>query len=115
MCGVDIQSQAAYELALKGVIRPETNDQPLIYGIKLIEFKPPQFTLEIHAINETEEFLAMLLHDIALELKSVAHTTGISCIRFGPFTLDNSLMRRHWNLKGALHSIHDCKQVLENI
>lgn len=115
MCGVDIQSQAGYELALKGVIRPENNQEPIIYGIRLIEFKPPSFTLEIHAINEDEQFLAMLLHDIAIEMKSVAHCSGISCIRYGPFTLENSLLRRHWNLKGALYSISDCKNVIENI
>lgn len=115
LCGVDIQTQAGYELALKGTIRPESSDQPLIYGIKLIEFNPPNFTLEIHAVNESEEFLAMLLHEIAIEMKSVAHCVGISCIRYGPFNLDNTLLRRHWSLKGAIHSISDCKNVLENI
>lgn len=113
--GVDIQSEAAYQLALKGIIRPETYEQTCIYGIKLIEFKPPNFTLEIHSINESEDFLAMLLHDIAIEVKSVAHCTGISCIRFGPFALNNSLIRRHWTLKGAIHSINDNKNVFKNL
>ncbi|KAL5274584.1 TRUB2 family protein [Megaselia abdita] len=113
LCGVDIRSHAGYELASKGIIRPEINDQPLIYGIKIIEFKPPNFTLEIHVINENEEFLAMLVHDIAIELKSVAHCNGISCIRYGPFHIDNSLINRHWSLSGAVHSMNHCKNVLD--
>ena len=45
MCGVDLQSQAAYDLAVQGPIRPMVTNIPLIYGIRCIEFKRPYFTI----------------------------------------------------------------------
>ena len=45
MCGVDMQSQSAYELAIKGPIRPAMSNIPLIYSIRCIEYKRPYFTL----------------------------------------------------------------------
>lgn len=45
MCGVDLQSQAAYELAVKGPLRPSQSDIPVVYSIKCVEFKPPEFTI----------------------------------------------------------------------
>jgi len=43
--GVDIQSQTAYELAVKGLIKPANSKIPLLYGIKCIHFQPPDFTI----------------------------------------------------------------------
>lgn len=45
MCGVDMQSQTAYELAVKGPIRPVASNIPLLYSIRCIEFKRPYFTI----------------------------------------------------------------------
>lgn len=45
MCGVDIQSQAAYEMAVQGPLRPAESNIPLIYGLRCIEFKKPYFTI----------------------------------------------------------------------
>lgn len=45
MCGVDIQSQAAYELAAQGPIRPDESNIPLIYSMRCIDFKKPYFTI----------------------------------------------------------------------
>lgn len=45
LCGVDIQSQTAYELAAKGPIRPANPKIPVIYGIKCVEFNLPDFTI----------------------------------------------------------------------
>lgn len=40
-----MQSQAAYELAVKGPIRPAVAEIPMVYTIKCVEFEPPEFTL----------------------------------------------------------------------
>ncbi|KAK9752958.1 P53 DNA-binding domain [Popillia japonica] len=64
LCGVDIQSQTAYELATQGLMRPATSKTPLIYGIRCIDFKLPEFTIEIQCINEYEMYLKSLIHDI---------------------------------------------------
>lgn len=45
--GVDIQTQEAYELAVRGLLRPRAGQEsnPMIYGIKCIEYDLPNFTL----------------------------------------------------------------------
>jgi len=48
--GVDIQSQKAYELACRGLLRPAADSQPafsgpVLYDIRCVQFKPPDFTL----------------------------------------------------------------------
>lgn len=105
LSGVDIQSQAAFNLAVKGTIRPTNRTQPMIYGIKLIEYRRPFFTIELHAINETEAYIATLIHEIGLHLKSVAHCVGIRCIRHGHFDLEHSLLRGDWSLQNILTSM----------
>ncbi|CAO1410188.1 unnamed protein product [Diamesa serratosioi] len=112
MCGVDLQSQAAYELAVQGPIRPADSKTPLIYGMRCIDFKKEYFTIEMHATNETEAYLGLLIHEIALNLKTVGHCTQIRCIRQSHFTLEDSLVRRHWNLQSILGSIHVSNQLL---
>lgn len=111
---VSIQSRAAFELAVKGPIRPTVNSVPLIYGIKCIEFRKPTstFTLEIHCINENESYLGILVHEIGLNLKSVAHCTQIRCIRNSYFNIESSLVRHQWNLQNILNNINECDQIL---
>ena len=44
--GVQPNSQEAYEMACQGIIRPQDSDSPpVLYGVKCIEFTPPDFTL----------------------------------------------------------------------
>ncbi|XP_058130395.1 pseudouridylate synthase TRUB2, mitochondrial [Anopheles ziemanni] len=105
LSGIDIQSQAAYELACGGTIRPTDNRQPMIYGIRLAEYRKPFFTIEVHAINETEAYLGELIHEIGINLKSCAHCTGIRCIRHGHFLLEDSLLKKDWNLQNVISAM----------
>lgn len=133
MCGVDIQSQAAFELAVQGPLRPAESSIPLIYSMRCIDFKKPHFTigkmtqrlfkllkinfeiiLEIHAVNESEHYLGILIHEIGLHLKTVAHCTQIRCIRQSHFTLDDTLLRRHWNLENIVNNMMHCQKVIES-
>lgn len=66
----------------------------------------------MHAMNETEAYLGVLIHEIALNLKTVGHCTQIRCIRQSHFTLEDSLVRRHWNLQSILGSISITNQLL---
>lgn len=113
LCGVDLQSQAAYEIACKGLIRPADNIQPVIYGIKLIDFQRPVFTLEIHAINENEDYLATLIHEMGIELRTVAHCQAIRCLRHGKFGIEDSLLRHGWNLAGVIKNMREQKQIIK--
>ncbi|ALC41203.1 CG7849 [Drosophila busckii] len=113
LCGVDLQTQAAYELACKGLLRPADNSQPVIYGIKLIHFERPHFTLELHAINENEQFLASLVHDMAIELRTVAHCSQLRCIRHAHFDVKDSLLRHGWHLAGIMKNLQEQRKILE--
>ncbi|XP_031625756.1 mitochondrial mRNA pseudouridine synthase Trub2 isoform X2 [Contarinia nasturtii] len=109
--GVDIQSQAAYELACKGLIRPANTKETVIYGIRNTEFTRNTFTMEVQAMNASEELLASLVLDIAVQLRTVAHCTKIRCTRYGYFSFEHSLLRSQWNLERILRSMHECQQI----
>lgn len=113
MAGVALDSQAAFELAAQGPIRPAETTIPVIYSIKLVELRKPFFTLEIHCIHESEEYLGLLVHEIALDMKSVAHCTGIRCIRYGHFKLDDAVLRHQWNLQSMLNSMSLCGGIVK--
>lgn len=42
---LDLQSQEAYEMAVRGVIRPMNKSPMLITGIRCLHFAPPEFLL----------------------------------------------------------------------
>ncbi|GFX16721.1 mitochondrial mRNA pseudouridine synthase Trub2 [Trichonephila clavipes] len=109
---LDIHSQAAYELASKGLIRPSGKTDPIIYGIRCIDFNLPGFTLEIQCINETDTYLAELVHQIGVYLKSSAVCVQLRRTQFGYFTLEHALLRKHWTLEHILNNITLCKQIL---
>lgn len=111
MSGLDIQSQDAYELACKGLIRPKNTKSPVIYGLRNIEFTGNTFTMEVQSMNASEVLLAELVFNIALQLRTVAHCTKIRCTRYGYFTYEDSLLRSHWNLQNVLESMHECQRI----
>ncbi|GAB1599192.1 mitochondrial mRNA pseudouridine synthase Trub2-like [Argonauta hians] len=109
---VDLQSQEAYELASRGLVRPALEKTPtILYGIKCIDFQPPDFTLEIHTIHERTTFLMALLHNIGLHLNSAAICSQIRRIRFGYFTLEHALLRKFWTVPDILDNINMCREL----
>ncbi|XP_052789334.1 pseudouridylate synthase TRUB2, mitochondrial-like [Mya arenaria] len=111
--GVDPQSQDAYELASRGIVRPSSLDTPpILYGVKCIHFNPPDFTLEIHAINEYCEYLAELVNDVGMQLKTTAVCTHIHRIRHGYFELSDALLYRKWNVGDILDNMKQCRRHL---
>lgn len=111
MSGLDIQSQAAYELACKGLIRPQNIKDMVIYGIRTTEFTGRTFTIEVQSMNAMESMLANLVLDIAVQLRTVACCTQIRCTRYGYFSFEDSLLRSHWNLQNVLRSMHECEKI----
>nr|AEE62206.1 unknown [Dendroctonus ponderosae] len=113
LCGVDMESQAAYDLAKQGLIRPANAKIPIIYGIKCVEFEGPHFTLEIQCVNEYEDYMTHIINEIGLKLRSVAHCTDIQCIRHSRFTLKDALLIKHWTLAGILDNMKTCSDVIK--
>ncbi|XP_075685715.1 pseudouridylate synthase TRUB2, mitochondrial [Rhinoderma darwinii] len=105
---VDLKSQEAYEMAVQGLLRPMVKSPPLILGVRCVEFSPPNFTLEIQCMHETQQYLRKLIHEIGLELRSSAVCTKVRRTRDGPFTLDCALTHGHWDLNSIFNSIKEC-------
>lgn len=111
LSGIDIQSQTAYELACKGLIRPKDVSMPMIYGIRSIGHIGKTFTLEVQAMNVTEEYLSRMIHTMGVQLKTAAHCMKIRCTRIGYFTYEQSLLRSHWNLQNVIQNMHECQKI----
>ena len=108
--GIDIKSDAGYKLASQGLVRPGLGKlHPIVYGLKCIHFEPPDFTLEVQCIDEFQEFLAGIVPELALKLKTSAFCAGIRLVRYGPFTVENALLEKHWTLENMINNIklHD--------
>ncbi|XP_014283506.1 pseudouridylate synthase TRUB2, mitochondrial isoform X2 [Halyomorpha halys] len=113
LCGVDPQSQAAYELAAKGLIRPTNTKAPVIYAVKFISLELPNFTIEVHCINEYEAYLKALINSIGTRLQSYATCTGIQCMRHSHFSLEHALLKKHWNLEEVIKNIQNNKRLMK--
>lgn len=111
MSGLNIQSQEAYELACKGLIRPKDTQAAVIYGMRSVAFTGNTFTIEFQTMNASETLLAQLISNIAMQLRTVAHCTKIRCTRYGYFTFEDSLLRSHWNLQNVLQNMHECETI----
>ncbi|XP_069097543.1 pseudouridylate synthase TRUB2, mitochondrial isoform X2 [Pleurodeles waltl] len=111
--GVDLKSQEAYELAVEGLLRPLDKSPPIITGIRCLHFAPPEFTLQIQCLNETQQYLRKVVHEIGLELKSSAVCTHVRRTRDNFFGLDDALLRTHWNLDNILKAIEDSRLRVE--
>ncbi|KFV64076.1 putative tRNA pseudouridine synthase 2, partial [Dryobates pubescens] len=107
--GIDMKTQEAYELAVRGLIRPMGRSPPIITAIRCLQLALPEFQLEIHCLHETQQYLRKVVHEIGLELKSSAVCTQVRRIRDGVFTLDDALLRTHWNLQNIQNAILDCQ------
>lgn len=102
---VDMRSQEAYELAVQGLLGPEGKSQPILTGLRCIHFQPPNFTLEVQCLNETQKYLRKLVHEIGLELRSTAVCKGVRRTRDGPFTLQDALTHHHWTASDITQAI----------
>ncbi|XP_047498280.1 mitochondrial mRNA pseudouridine synthase Trub2-like [Penaeus chinensis] len=113
--GLDPQSQEAYEaLSAEGLVRPGEKSPPLIYALKIVDFNLPDFTL-VSCINENAVYLQHLVHDLALRLKTTAVCTQMRCIRYGPWTLQHSLLHKHWCLEHIIDNITHSKPLFKDI
>lgn len=130
---VPLTSQLAFDLASKGLVRPDDKTEPIIYNLKLTKFEPPHFEIgkymnghacteniwwlsycyaEIHIINETEIFLKTIPHLIALKLHTGAVCTKIRCIKYGPFNVDHTALMKHWTVKDLLTNMNETREIV---
>uniref|UniRef100_A0A8D0HD52 TruB pseudouridine synthase family member 2 n=1 Tax=Sphenodon punctatus TaxID=8508 RepID=A0A8D0HD52_SPHPU len=110
---IDLKTQEAYELAVKGLIRPMDKTPPLITAIRCLQLTPPEFHLEIQCMNENQQYLRRLVHEIGLELKSSAVCTRIRRTRDGVFTVEDALLRTQWNLQNVQNAIDESRHKVQ--
>ncbi len=106
--GVLPGSQEAYELAKLGLLRTSGPTPFIIYGLTLTRMHLPDFSMELQCVGEDAKVVHALVHDMGLELKTVAHTRSVRRIRFGPFTVDHALLRKHWTPEFVVKNIQKC-------
>lgn len=102
---IDMRSQEAYEMAVRGLLGPQGKSQPILTGLRCIHFQPPYFTLEVQCLNETQKYLRKVVHEIGLELHSTAACRGVRRIRDGSFTLQDALTHHHWTASDVMQAI----------
>lgn len=52
---MDLSTQEAYELAVKGLLRPQDKSPPILTGLRCLSYKPPQFILGKNIIGYTSK------------------------------------------------------------
>ncbi|CAK6982865.1 mitochondrial mRNA pseudouridine synthase TRUB2 [Scomber scombrus] len=102
---VDMRSQEAYEMAVHGLLGPEGKSVPILTDLRCIHFEPPNFTLEVRCLNETQKYLRKVVHEIGLELHSTAVCKGVRRTRDGPFNLQDALTHHHWTASDVMRAI----------
>lgn len=104
---VPLQSQEAYELAKAWPSRPaRMSSWPVIYRIRCLHLKLPEFKIEVTISNPNEKFLAQLPHDIGLLLKSAAHTKSIRRVKVGPFDVNDALTDKDWDINSIINHLN---------
>uniref|UniRef100_A0A3B4A5M0 Pseudouridine synthase II N-terminal domain-containing protein n=1 Tax=Periophthalmus magnuspinnatus TaxID=409849 RepID=A0A3B4A5M0_9GOBI len=102
---VDMRTQEAYEMAVQGLLGPEEKSVPILLGLRCIRFEPPNFTLEVQVLNETQKYLRKVIHEIGLELRSTSVCKGIRRTRDGCFTVHHALTHNQWTAAEVMNAI----------
>ena len=110
---MSLQSQEAYEIAAQGPVRPENLSSGLIYNIKCVHYAPPNITIDATCCGANGEYLACLIREIGIKLKTSAVTTSVRVLRFGPFDLSSALLLKHCNLENVIQNICDNEAQLQ--
>ncbi|XP_036426823.1 mitochondrial mRNA pseudouridine synthase TRUB2 [Colossoma macropomum] len=113
--GVDLRSQEAYELAVKGMLRPQDKSPPILTGLRCLHFQPPHFTLEVQCVNETQLYLRKLLHEVGLELRTTAVCTKVRRTRDGPFKMEDALTHNHWTADDIIPAVTHFRRATRKI
>lgn len=109
-------SDQAYLLAKSWPSKPAKAARwPVIYSLKCIEFNLPDFVIEVTVNNENEKFLAHLINDIGLLLRSSACVKSIRRVQCGPFKFKDSLTDQEWDLQSLINNIYDNKKYLSDL
>jgi len=104
--GIDYSSQAAFETASRGFVRPKADFRSAVFvSVDLVKFRPPYFTVEVHATNGACEDLSELIHHLGIACRTRAAAARIHRLRAGPVTLKDALLFTEWNCDNCLDNV----------
>merc|ERR1719427_204889 len=86
---VDLQSEEAYQMAVKGNLKPKTFLGPIFLDVKLLEFDAPDFKISVTCMDESCQALRSLVHEVGDRLYSSAVATHVRRVQDGVFTFDS--------------------------
>ena len=84
-----VDGKRAYTMARKGkevLLKPQRIH---VYSLKLLEFQPPEITLEVTCSKGT--YIRSLARDLGVALGSGAHLTGLRRTRIGHYKVEESI------------------------
>ena len=98
---VKISGKRAYDLARAGKQVSLESRRIEIYSLRLIEFRYPHFTVEVHCSKGT--YIRSLIHDIGTQLGTGAVLTALRRTRSGDHSIDRCTPENVW--KTAMHKL----------
>lgn len=84
-----VDGKKLYEYAREGKEVDIKSREVTIYDLQLVDLKEDKVTLSVSCSKGT--YIRSLVHDLAIELGSLAHMTKLTRTRLGKFTLEDSL------------------------
>jgi len=118
--GHSLQTQAAYEAAVRGPIRPqrpligEDGEDLFVYGLRCVAYGHPDLEFEFNAFVESGNEVVQLVAELGRKLKAGAVVQQIRCIRYGHFDLSHALVERQVGLESVIENISALGHVLND-
>lgn len=86
---IKVNGQKAYDMARKGVDFEMAGRKVNVYSIDLIEFNPPEFSIDVFCSSGT--YIRSIAHDIGKALGCGAYLTELRRISSGKYSLRNAV------------------------
>lgn len=86
---IKMNGQKAYDMARKGVDFEMASRKVNVYSIDLIEFNPPEFSIDVFCSSGT--YIRSIAHDIGKALGCGAYLTELRRISSGKYSLRNAV------------------------
>ena len=104
--GAAMHTQEAYEFFAYGPLKPPTRGtDPILYMMRCVDFKAPYFKLHVLTVNENPLYFRHLINQIGLLLKTHACVSRMACTRLGPFTLDDAIVQKQFDVESVLKNM----------
>uniref|UniRef100_A0A7I5EC87 TruB_N domain-containing protein n=1 Tax=Haemonchus contortus TaxID=6289 RepID=A0A7I5EC87_HAECO len=112
---VDLQSEAAFEIARKGLPRAQLAGAQIVYKCDVKHFSLPFFALQVQCVGETDAFLRCFIHELGVSLGTTASCVRLQRSSFGPFHADHALLEKQISLQNIIRNIELCRRIMKNL